>query len=410
MKFIHLPHLPAGHCFSDSSDSIELFANADGKVIMPPNIFDAFINGNLNKLTTGPSQSKQLTAAGERWTDETYTLWPFLDDRQREDGRPYEMYPKTSENKLKYAIFVQELFGSGRGAAFVSHLENCVRIEMVRRCSSDGFKNQDGTDPATIQDVLNIVKSPEMVRLFRSGKKADVYNCIFHWVKSLTMEDDIVWLRSGIMDYFKQKNILAVIHHHSKKAKRSSLLRWAVKKGTNSVKVAMKNVEQKTFGCELDMSRKVREDDDRRSAPDYEVIFLDSKYVPTSRKKRPAYYLHWTTIDASNYVEMAMGNAVETGKSSGKSLPEMQALLKKMYEEESPSNNALTASAANTNTPMPALSVVSTSGDSAEQNNLQNALDQFSPSPQSENTNDDAAGQNVVEVSTDCVCVFDCFV
>jgi hypothetical protein len=198
---INLPVLPLGHSFSANKNDVELYVNNHGIAILPPHLFDSYINGNLNKLIT--KGKEDLTEAGLKWTDAAYPLWPFLDRTQRDDdGHPVQKYPKTRGNQLKFAKFIKERFGSGTNSIFVDHIKDALQDEVVRRCIEDGGTLSDGTNPKTIDDVLMIIGSPEMKRTFRDGYKASVYKKVLYWVKSLTNEDDIKWLSDAIDKYF----------------------------------------------------------------------------------------------------------------------------------------------------------------------------------------------------------------
>lgn len=384
MKWSYLPILPTDHEYSEDKDTIELFEDGNGNAILPPNIFHTFLDTNLNNLLT---KTNTLKPAGEKWTDATYPLWPYLDQTQRSNGKPYEMYPKTPENKLKYAKFVQEMFGSGNNSKFVKHLKGYVQKEMVKRCKSDedNWKNPDGTDPLTIDDVMAILRSPKMVKLFKSGQKAKVYNKIFHWVKSLTMEDDIGWLVNGVEEYLKSKEMLVVMSHHAQGSRRNGLLRVAVKKGTNRVKVRVKNLERNAFGCELDMSIEVKKNAEpgtadhaeyqrRMNSDKFEVILLDSRLVPSTRRDYPAYWLKLISIDGIHDLDMDMGKAVETGISTGKSKKQLHALLDEKFEElDETSTAAVTTTLTDNNGRTPSTAVAAT----APVNNIMDELSAY---------------------------------
>ena len=82
---------------------------------------------------------------------------------------------------------------------------------------------------------------------------AETYNKIYYLFKSLTTEDQIQWLEVLIADYFEKKKlpIALAVSSKSKATRRSSVLCYAVKKGTNHVKEMCKALENDKFGCHV---------------------------------------------------------------------------------------------------------------------------------------------------------------
>ena len=330
------------------SDALDFFYSVDGKVVLPPNLFDVHgIKGNLSNLTKETEGGTKLSDAGEKWADDAYLLYPFLDSDQRDDlGRRYQKFPKTPENKLKFVELVLELFGSGSTSMFVDHIAKALQDEMVSRCTKDNAKLANGADPKTVDDVLSIMGSDDMIRKFNAGLASEVYSKILKWGKSLTTADSIDWLEKAVKQYLSDKNLQVVMAPGvSNTTERHSLLRWAVKKGTNAAKERVRKVESRAFGYVLDLATKVNKDakdgsktqqvyQERMSSPLYQVVLLDPGIVPASRQKYPAYWLKSIEVrEASAQVAVDMCKAVAAGISASWSLPEMHALLDQKYQE-----------------------------------------------------------------------------
>lgn len=182
LQLAYLPSYPAGHNWSN--DRIELFADPKGRCnILPPNFCDVHIKRKLGDLTTLDKVSKKpvLSTTGEQWTDEAFPAYAYLDRNQRDEfGKPCVVLNKTCENKLAFALFVQNKFGTGghthKHAPFINHLRAALRSEMIRRCQEVNITLPNGDVPCSIDDVLAIFKSDEMTSLYKNGDKEKVYN------------------------------------------------------------------------------------------------------------------------------------------------------------------------------------------------------------------------------------------
>lgn len=207
--------------------------NKNCKVILLPNIIDLFIDTNIGKLT----KDCALTPEGRLWTNAKYPLWPFLDATQQDDlGRPIQVHPKNEETQLSYSLFVQQMFSTKRYSNFMEHIRGALQTEMVRRC-----RETEGNYPMMIADVFSVIKSDEMVQKFKSEFKVEVYNKIFYWCKSLTMEDNFGWLVSSVEEFFVLKGMhVTLASRQTKSTNRHSLLRWAVLKGTQYIKETLR--------------------------------------------------------------------------------------------------------------------------------------------------------------------------
>lgn len=189
---IPLPLLPDNHVWDESRLDF-FYDSVDGKLLLPPAFFNQHIGRILARLTIRTEDGLALTEKGMRWTDEAWPAWPFFDSSQRDDlHRPYYKYEKTAENQLKYAVFIQTYFGTSRHESlkFINHIHSALQDEMVRRVNEDGVTLKNGDKPNTIQDVIAILHSDEMRKLFESNKPK-LYNYLYRWIKSLTFEEDI---------------------------------------------------------------------------------------------------------------------------------------------------------------------------------------------------------------------------
>ena len=220
-----------------------------------------------------------------------------------EMSRPYAKYEKNDENKLKYALHMQTYFGTTKNEClkFANHIYAALQAEVVRRCIQDGKTLPNGDPPATISDVLTILKTSEMVETFKTDK-AEVYNCIFRWIKSVTFEENLSWVKDAIEDYFKENGMLVrLARGQTKTTRRHSLVRLAVEKGTQSTKEKFKEMEAKTFGWVLQMDKKVDRYSKsqgklntylkRMASDQYDTVRLNPSIVPKSHQKYPVYWL-----------------------------------------------------------------------------------------------------------------------
>ena len=334
----HLPSYPDGHNWS--KDHVELFKNQHGQLIIPPNFFDLGIKRNLRALTKvvhkppGRTQETVLTAKGEIWTDQAYAAYPFFDKDQRDEfGKPCVKRIKSSENKLAFALLIQKLFGNG---PFIDNLHVALRDEMIRRCAEMGLRLPSGSTPCSIQDVLSIFKTDEMKELYKDDKKSVVYNWMLYVVKSLTDEAGIGWVENAVQDYLKQQRIDTVLAPgQSDGTRRHSLVKIAVKKGTQSAKESLKDLEVKHFGATLILNEQVHFERDtykeRMVSGKWEVVYLDPKFVPKSRKDCTAYWVKRVEVDANTNFEARLTNVVGDGIELNLSCDEIISMVNKIY-------------------------------------------------------------------------------
>ena len=341
----HLPSYPDEHGWS--KDQIELFQDSQGRLIVPPNLFDVHIKckiGKLTKVITNPTDGTKvnaLTAEGEKWTEEAFPAYAFLDRNQRDElGKPCTKRTKTSENKLAFALHIQNMFGTGghknSSSPFINHLHGALRDEMIRRCEEKGKRLPNGSKPCNINDVLSIFKSDDMINMYKSGKKDDVYNLMLHLVKSLTCEDSIGWVEIAVHQYLQQQGMHAVLAPgRSTVTRRNSLVKIAVKKGTQSTKESLKDIELKSFGATLVLSEQVKMNtqayQDRITSGQWEVVYLDKALVPKSRKRSPAYWVKKEVVGDSCKFRASLTNSVGAGIEMGLNQDEMIEELTNVY-------------------------------------------------------------------------------
>jgi hypothetical protein len=335
----HLPVYPDGHNWS--RNQIELFKNQHGQLIIPPNFFDVGIKRNLRALTKvvlrppGRTQETVLTEKGEIWTDQAYAAYPFFDKDQRDEfGKPCVKRIKSSESKLAFALLIQKLFGSG---PFVDHLHAALRDEMIRRCTEMDLRLASGATPCSIQDVLSIFKTDEMKQRYKNGKKSLVYNWMLYVVKSLTDEAGIGWVENAVQDYLPQQSIDAVLAPgQSDGTRRHSLVKFAVKKGAQSTKESLKDLEVKHFGATLILNEQVHFDRDnykeRMVSGKWEVVYLDPRFVPKSCKDCTAYWVKRVEVDAKIDFEARLTNVVGDGIELNFTCDEMTSMVNKIYD------------------------------------------------------------------------------
>jgi len=118
-----------------------------------------------------------------------------------------------------------------------------------------------------------------------------------------------------------------------------------VKKGTNAIKEQVKSVERKTFGCVIDLDRRVDKDAklgtkehdvyaERSKSNQYEVILLDCcKGVPKSRQSYPAYWLKYEYADAAVDVEKDIYKAIQTGIAAGVTKEALSMMIVQKYDQ-----------------------------------------------------------------------------
>jgi len=305
---INLPLLPDNHIWSDNT--LEFFYDSEGKLILPPSFFSHQIKRNIDRLTTMEINAEDgrsrpvLTEAGRSWTDDAWIAFPFLDSEQRDEfQRPFAKYDKTPENQLKFALHVKTYFSSSAHVSLVfgNHIFSALQQEVVRRCTEDGMTLPNADPPRTIDDVITIIKSDEMKKMFETDKNK-VCTYIFHWIKSITLEENLSWVEEAIDQYFKDHSMqVRLATSQSNKTRRHSLIRIAVAKGTQSTKEKFKDVEERVFGWTLKMDvgvhpssrdqKKIKTYLEMMASENYILVRLDPSIVPKSRKKTPLYWL-----------------------------------------------------------------------------------------------------------------------
>jgi hypothetical protein len=140
-----------------------------------------------------------------------------------------------------------------------------------------------------------------MKKMFETDKNK-VCTYIFHWIKSITLEENLSWVEEAIDQYFKDHSMqVRLATSQSNKTRRHSLIRIAVAKGTQSTKEKFKDVEERVFGWTLKMDvgvhpssrdqKKIKTYLEMMASENYILVRLDPSIVPKSRKKTPLYWL-----------------------------------------------------------------------------------------------------------------------
>jgi hypothetical protein len=344
-----------------SKDRIQLYQDERGQFIIPPCFLDLYINRRLATLTkTVPTEAGgleyALTENGERWTEEAFGAYAFLDKDQRDEfGKACIKKPKSSENKLAFARFIQDLFGKSgpRPVTFLDHLKAKLEDELLRQCKEMDLKKPDGDAPTTIDDVLGIFKSREMISLYESGEKATVYNKMMPF-KSITCEGYIGWVEDAIDEYLNSDDVkaAAVMAKPCWGAKgqkdclrRNSIVKLAVKKSTQTFKQDLQEIEKKCYHSRLVLDEMVHSDPqdkdtskyetylERIRSGDWEVVQLDTKFIPKSRQKHPNYWVKLFRDESIPRFNANLCNAVGTGIKLGFSVDKIKAEVVRVYAE-----------------------------------------------------------------------------
>ena len=315
---IHLPIFDPNVTKYTNNDHT-LFYAPSGRVYLPPNIFYCFgINGILTKLTN--KKKDAISHQGDLWATKYWNLYAFIDPTQRDDdARPVQILDPTATNKLKFIKRVLELFGTQKGSIFLGQIKKDLDREVVKRCIADKGKLR-GENPTCEGDVMEVIKN-----LVGQPDKR-VFNFVFNWVTSVTMESGCEWLELSIKQYLKDQHLLVELppaSSYPKSANRHSLVKLSIKKGTDNIKSVVKRVQSDYFGKVIKSKIKVNNDAKVGSAehnnylahmadPLFDLVFFDdSKYVPTSRYKNPCYFLEITrTIGDSEMTNHRLAQAV----------------------------------------------------------------------------------------------------
>lgn len=318
---IHLPVYQHGTTYVDAKDTTPYYKDAhSGIVLMAPGLFS---NPGLNKLV----KDNQLTQVGKEWATRNWSYLPFFDPQLRDSlQRPIPAPAITDEGMLRFVTLVQNLFGGlpssaahGRHHPFMGHIKRDMEREIIRRCINNGMKKQDGTDPTSKKEVMEIIKS-----LKGRFEDAIIFNYIYNWILSVTMESSVAWVQSSIANYLQQSGLpiaLAPPESFPKKLLRHSLVRWAVKKGTGGGKDGVKDVVKQHFGKVLVLDEVVVKNPapgtiqyQRLQDPLYmSVRFQDTTYVPVSRRDYPVYWVKTVPTNDLDEVGIALlhfGNGV----------------------------------------------------------------------------------------------------
>ena len=317
------------------------FYDSDGRVLLPPQIFKENMN-DFVKLTVLPDNTKStvLTDKGEAWVFQYWGLYPFIDSNQRDElHRPIQTLQATPGNKLKFVKLVHELFGSESSTSFVEQIRKDLEREMVKRCKDAKFQHKK-KDPTTVEHVIEIIKSLEH---YPSSIK---FNHVFNWVSSITMEGGLGWIEDSIEAYIDAHQLLIAIPPVSSfppLVKRHSLIKWAIKRGTSSIKEKVKNVQKKTFGEVLWMEDSVNKNAKPGTPAHkrftellgdpryYVVLFVDKRYVPSSRMDYSAYYVRKEDVVVDTDISQSyLTHAINADLS--RTLPELKEMLSQLYQ------------------------------------------------------------------------------
>ena len=330
-------------------NDITLYYNEKNQVLLPPQIFDIVENegANINKLRTLVTNDLEpkhaLTPAGDEWATKYWQLYAFIDIKQRDaQQRPIQQHNPSPENKLKFVNLVHDLFGTEENSSFLGQLGKDMLDEIKTRCKADkklaGFEN----DPETEDDVFDIIKSLK-------GQPDDlVFNLIYNWISSLTIESGFDWVEKSITTFIGTKHLpiaLPPSRSFPKSIKRHSLARIGNKKGTTNIKSRIKKLQEDHFKKVLVLNEVVHEHakvgsvqhnqyQARLKDPGYEIVEFkhNARYVPSSRSKFPLYYLKVkVSVVGADIVRLRLRQAITAADDP--TLPGMISLLTTVFNE-----------------------------------------------------------------------------
>jgi len=330
-------------------NDITLYYNENNQVLLPPQIFDIVENegANINKLRTLVTNDLEpkyaLTPAGDEWATKYWTLYAFIDVKQRyAQQRPIQKHNPSPENKLNFVNLVHDLFGTEENSSFLGQLGKDMLDEIKTRCKDDkklaGFEK----DPETEDDVFDIIKSLK-------GQPDDlVFNLIYNWISSLTIESGFDWVEKSITTFIGTKHLPIALPPSSsfpKSIKRHSLARIGNKKGTTNIKSRIKKLQEDHFKKVLVLNEVVHEHakvgsvkhnqyQARLKDPGYEIVEFkhNARYVPTSRSKFPLYYLKVkVSVVSADIVRLRLRQAITAADDP--TLPGMISLLTTVFNE-----------------------------------------------------------------------------
>ena len=175
-------------------------------LLVPPGILDysgtdggtGLNSKSLSKLTVKDATTKEvrLTALGKDFAKDYWLLFPFIDRSQWDHhGRPYHRHEESDEQYLNFVCLFQELLQKSGEASTLSllyHLQKPLQDKILKRFRVLAKKKmEDGTEPTTIRDVLNILFSLEAVTKVKRGEWCEVFTDIFNVIGALTYEEGI---------------------------------------------------------------------------------------------------------------------------------------------------------------------------------------------------------------------------
>lgn len=297
---IPLPLFIPGETIYKPGDSTLYYTN-DGKVMVPPELFPSKCNNLCNYLKKEECDADGyiLTESGDMWAKKFWPLFPFVRSERDGVGRPVPC-DITSDGKVQFVNIMVELFGGATTSPFGAAITKDAEVEMVRRCKENSMKRADGTDPTSIEDVHNIIKSLK-------GKPDHlVFNYIFNWISSLTMDSGLQWMHKSIRNHLRSKAPFLELppdDSFPSTISRHFLVRLADKKSVQTIKEEAKTIQQQNFNKVLKLDAVVHSkaspgtkqyDQYQRQLNDpcvSIVEFKDQTYVTKTRLKSPLYVL-----------------------------------------------------------------------------------------------------------------------
>lgn len=372
---INLPlFVPAQTVYNANNDNTIYYSNTnDGKVMLPPDLFQRGLNLN-NMLRRNTEGENVLTAEGDALATHNWQLYPFIRSFRDELNRPVPC-EMTEDGKRDFVILIVEKFGGRSNGAFGGKIIRDMEAEIVRRCKADGMTCPSGADPASINDVEDIIKA------LKGKPDHEVFNYIFNWVSSITMDSGI-WLVNSVREYFQDNQLpfelppdvsfpSAIVKH--------SILRMAIKSYTEGTKAKFRKLQKKVFFRTLKLDEEVHKDKTEGKHYDrYQelledprfsiVVFQDTTYVPRNRLSYPAFIL----VGAENHDSVSiasrhLNNAINAAPNMP--LADLIQMLTIAYNAQHAASTNIPQAAATSTTVPPALPpapATSTSSTSSE--------------------------------------------
>ncbi len=186
---IDLQLFKRGQTIYEANDNTLYYTN-DGKAYLPPEIFPSKFNLSALRKKNG-DDAYVLTEKGDEWATKFWSLYPFVRGERDYVGRPMPC-DITPDGKLHFVNIMVLLFGGTSTDPFGAAITRDAIKEILTRCKDADMKCANGTDPTSIDDVYNIIKS------LKGKPEPLVFNYIFNWISSLTMESGTSQSPTGI--------------------------------------------------------------------------------------------------------------------------------------------------------------------------------------------------------------------